>query len=193
MDPKSVRFMAREILILRRLNHPNVMKLEGLVISKVSGNLCLVFEYMEHDLAGLIASPTIKFSEPQVCALPLHLGCPLDINYSKGSASIVLSNASVLKKDLQICRLILWAEHIPPELLLGATDYGVAVDLWSAGCILAELYARKPIMPGRTEVLTQFERWNNCIEYSNFVAPHLMNIGKKQNCLMQPSFLIVCL
>ncbi|KAI7999000.1 Dymeclin [Camellia lanceoleosa] len=39
--------------------------LEGLVISKVLGNLCLVFEYMEHDLAGLIASPTIKFSEPQ--------------------------------------------------------------------------------------------------------------------------------
>ncbi|KAI5356387.1 hypothetical protein L3X38_009282 [Prunus dulcis] len=31
-------------------------------------------------------------------------------------------------------------------------DYGVAVDLWSAGCILAELFAGKPIMPGRTEV-----------------------------------------
>ena len=39
-----------------------------------------------------------------------------------------------------------------PELLLGATDYGVGIDLWSAGCILAELLARKPIMPGRTEV-----------------------------------------
>ncbi|WKA08905.1 hypothetical protein VitviT2T_026588 [Vitis vinifera] len=37
-------------------------------------------------------------------------------------------------------------------LLLGATYYGTAVDLWSTGCILAELYAGKPIMPGRTEV-----------------------------------------
>lgn len=45
----------------------------------------------------------------------------------------------------------LW--YRPPELLLGATRYGIAVDLWSAGCILAELYAGKPIMPGRTEVL----------------------------------------
>lgn len=45
----------------------------------------------------------------------------------------------------------LW--YRPPELLLGSTDYGVAVDLWSTGCILAELYAGKPIMPGRTEVL----------------------------------------
>lgn len=67
MDPESVRFMAREILILRRLDHPNVMKLEGLVTSRVSCNLYLVFEYMEHDLTGLAASPKIKFTEPQVC------------------------------------------------------------------------------------------------------------------------------
>ena len=44
----------------------------------------------------------------------------------------------------------LW--YRPPELLLGATDYGAAVDMWSTGCILAELFAGKPIMPGRTEV-----------------------------------------
>lgn len=66
MDPESVRFMAREILILRKLDHPNVMKLEGLVTSRLSGSLYLVFEYMEHDLAGLAATPGIKFSEPQV-------------------------------------------------------------------------------------------------------------------------------
>lgn len=41
-----------------------------------------------------------------------------------------------------------------PELLLGATEYGPAIDLWSAGCILAELFAGKPIMPGRTEVMS---------------------------------------
>ena len=45
----------------------------------------------------------------------------------------------------------LW--YRPPELLLGTTEYGIEVDLWSTGCILAELLARKPIMPGRTEVL----------------------------------------
>ncbi|CAI9272690.1 unnamed protein product [Lactuca saligna] len=44
----------------------------------------------------------------------------------------------------------LW--YRPPELLLGATDYGVDVDLWSAGCILAELFAGKSIMPGRIEL-----------------------------------------
>lgn len=45
----------------------------------------------------------------------------------------------------------LW--YRPPELLLGATRYGVGVDLWSAGCILAELLTGKPILPGQTEVI----------------------------------------
>ncbi|KAK4410748.1 putative serine/threonine-protein kinase [Sesamum angolense] len=48
--------------------------------------------------------------------------------------------------------ITLW--YRPPELLLGATYYGVSVDLWSAGCILAELLAGKPILRGRTEFFT---------------------------------------
>ncbi|KAL1358360.1 probable serine/threonine-protein kinase At1g09600 isoform X3 [Arachis hypogaea] len=122
MDPESVRFMAREILLLRRLDHPNVMKLEGMITSRVSGSLYLIFDYMEHDLAGLAAIPGIKFSEAQP---------------SKG-------------KPLTSRVVTLW--YRPPELLLGATDYGVSVDLWSSGCILAELFSGKAIMPGRTEV-----------------------------------------
>jgi serine/threonine protein kinase len=66
MDPESVRFMAREIHILRRLDHPNVIKLEGIVTSRMSHSLYLVFQYMEHDLAGLAAVPGIKFTESQV-------------------------------------------------------------------------------------------------------------------------------
>lgn len=81
MDPDSVRFMAREILIQRRLNHPNVMKLEGLITSRSSGSLYLVFEYMEHDLAGLAARPEIKFTEAQVPTLNL-LCCWCDCNIS---------------------------------------------------------------------------------------------------------------
>lgn len=56
-----------------------------------------------------------------------------------------------LKQPMTSRVVTLW--YRPPELLLGATHYGVGVDLWSAGCILAELLARRPIMPGRTEVL----------------------------------------
>ena len=53
------------------------------------------------------------------------------------------------KQPLTSRVVTLW--YRPPELLLGSTDYGAAADLWSSGCILAELFAGKPIMPGRTE------------------------------------------
>ena len=43
-----------------------------------------------------------------------------------------------------------------PELLLGSTRYTNAVDIWSAGCVLAELELGRPIFPGKTE-LEQFE------------------------------------
>lgn len=44
----------------------------------------------------------------------------------------------------------LW--YRPPELLLGATKYGETVDLWSAGCVFAELFFGRPLLKGRTEV-----------------------------------------
>lgn len=39
-----------------------------------------------------------------------------------------------------------------PELLFGARKYGVGVDLWAVGCILAELLLRKPLLPGETDL-----------------------------------------
>ncbi|XP_027107512.1 probable serine/threonine-protein kinase At1g54610 [Coffea arabica] len=172
LEPESVRFMAREIIILRRLDHPNVIKLEGLVTSRMSCSLYLVFEYMEHDLAGLAASPEIKFTEPQVKCYMKQLLSGLEHCHKrhvlhrdiKGS-NLLLDNSGILRiadfglatiydpnhKHPMTSRVVtLW--YRPPELLLGATDYGVGIDLWSAGCILAELLAGKPIMPGRTEV-----------------------------------------
>lgn len=172
LEPESVRFMAREILVLRRLNHPNVVKLEGLVTSRMSCSLYLVFEYMEHDLAGLAACPGITFTEPQVKCYLHQLISGLEHCHSRGvlhrdikGSNLLLDNAGSLKiadfglatffhpdqKQPLTSRVVtLW--YRPPELLLGATEYGVGVDLWSTGCILAELLAGKPIMPGRTEV-----------------------------------------
>lgn len=172
LEPESVRFMAREIIILRRLDHPNVIKLEGLVTSRMSCSLYLVFEYMEHDLAGLAASPDIKFTEAQVKCYMKQLLSGLEHCHQrhvlhrdiKGS-NLLLDNSGILRiadfglatifdpnhKHPMTSRVVtLW--YRPPELLLGATDYSVGIDLWSAGCILAELLAGKPIMPGRTEV-----------------------------------------
>lgn len=172
LEDESVRFMAREILILRRLDHPNVIKLEGLATSRMSFSLYLVFEYMEHDLAGLAASPDIKFTLPQVKCYMHQLLSGLEHCHNNGvlhrdikGSNLLVNNEGTLKiadfglatfydpnrKHPMTSRVVtLW--YRAPELLLGATDYSVGVDLWSAGCILGELLAGKAIMPGRTEV-----------------------------------------
>ncbi|KAL5701597.1 [pyruvate dehydrogenase (acetyl-transferring)] kinase [Ranunculus cassubicifolius] len=143
--------MAREINILRRLDHPNIIKLEGLVTSRMSFSLYLVFEYMEHDLAGLASFPGQKFTEAQVKCYMQQLLRGLDHCHSRGVLHRDIKGSNLLIDNSGIFRVVtLW--YRPPELLLGATHYGISVDLWSTGCILAELYAGKPIIPGRTEV-----------------------------------------
>ena len=39
--------------------------------------------------------------------------------------------------------ITLW--YRPPELLLGEERYGTAIDVWSCGCILGELFFKKPL------------------------------------------------
>ena len=39
-----------------------------------------------------------------------------------------------------------------PELLLGATEYSTAVDIWSIGCIMGELILKEPLVPGKGEI-----------------------------------------
>lgn len=172
LEPESVRFMAREILVLKRLDHPNVLKLEGLVTSRMSCSLYLVFEYMEHDLAGLAAGQGIKFTEPQVKCYMKQLLSGLEHCHNRGvlhrdikGSNLLIDNEGILKiadfglatffdpeQNQHMTSRVVTLWYRPPELLLGATLYGTGVDLWSAGCILAELLAGRPIMPGRTEV-----------------------------------------
>ena len=54
------------------------------------------------------------------------------------------------KIDLTNNVVTMW--YKAPELLLGSVRYSAAVDIWSAGCVLAELELGRPIFPGKTEV-----------------------------------------
>lgn len=171
-DLESVKFMAREIIILRWLDHPNVIKLEGLITSPVSSSLYLVFEYMEHDLVGLASIPGVKFSEPQVKCYMQQLLSGLDHCHSRGvlhrdikGSNLLIDSNGILKiadfglatffdpeNSVPLTTRVVTLWYRPPELLLGACHYGVGVDMWSTGCIFGELYAGKPILPGKTEV-----------------------------------------
>lgn len=60
------------------------------------------------------------------------------------------SNSNQNKPNKYTNRVVtLW--YRPPELLLGERNYSTPVDLWGAGCIMAELWTRSPIMQGTSE------------------------------------------
>ncbi|XVF16684.1 hypothetical protein REPUB_Repub10bG0053400 [Reevesia pubescens] len=171
-QPESIRFMAREITILRRLDHPNIMKLEGVITSRYSSTVYLVFEYMEHDLAGLSSSPDIRFTEAQVKCYMKQLLLGLEHCHLRGimhrdikASNILVNNEGILKlgdfglaniltsrNKQQLTSRVVTLWYRPPELLMGSTSYELSVDLWSVGCVFAELLMGKPILKGRTEV-----------------------------------------
>ncbi|KAI3442620.1 Protein kinase domain-containing protein [Psidium guajava] len=171
-EPESIKFMAREIMILRELDHPNVIKLEGLATSRMQFSLYLVFDFMLSDLQRIITRPEGGLTEPQVKCYMHQLLSGLQHCHDKGilhrdikGSNLLIDKTGMLKiadfglanyyrpqdrRPLTNRVVTLW--YRAPELLLGATDYGVGIDLWSAGCLLAEMFAGRPIMPGRNEV-----------------------------------------
>lgn len=55
--------------------------------------------------------------------------------------------------SLQLTNNVITTWYRPPELLLGSCKYEYGVDIWSAGCVMAELLCSRPIMPGTSTLL----------------------------------------
>ncbi|XP_020215700.2 probable serine/threonine-protein kinase At1g54610 [Cajanus cajan] len=171
-DPESIKFMAREIVILQTLDHPNVIKLEGLATSRMQYSLYLVFDHMKSDLTRIISRPGEKLTEPQIKCYMQQLLLGLHHCHERGVmhrdikpsnllvdkkgvlkiADFGLANSFAIKPEGPFTNRVVTLWYRAPELLLGSTHYGYSIDLWSAGCLLAEMFHGRPIMPGRTEV-----------------------------------------
>ncbi|XWS44812.1 hypothetical protein CRYUN_Cryun15aG0080900 [Craigia yunnanensis] len=171
-EPESVKFMAREIMMLQKLNHPNIIRLEGLATSRMQYSLYLVFDFMQSDLTKVISRPGEKLTEPQIKCYMQQLLSGLQHCHERGIlhrdikgsnllidrngvlkiADFGLANSFIPKPKRPLTSRVVTLWYRAPELLLGSTDYGVGIDLWSAGCLLAEMFVGRPIMPGRTEV-----------------------------------------
>ncbi|WOG82158.1 hypothetical protein DCAR_0101320 [Daucus carota subsp. sativus] len=171
-EPESIKFMAREIIVLQKLDHPNVIKLEGLATSRMQYSLYLVFDFMLSDLSKVISRPEGRLTETQVKCYMQQLLSGLEHIHERGilhrdikGSNLLIDKNGMLKiadfglanfyqpkqkRPLTSRVVTLW--YRAPELLLGSTEYGVGIDLWSAGCLLAEMFMGRPIMPGRTEV-----------------------------------------
>ena len=154
----------REILIMKGLNHKNVLKLEEVLYSQPSqdnkfrGNVYLVFPYMEHDFSGLRISGysfnlgEIKYIFYEILSGMAYLHkCKIIHRDIKTSNILINNNGEVKIADYGLARKdskqnnkkytyrVVTICYRAPELLLGFREYGPEIDIWSIGCVFCEL------------------------------------------------------
>lgn len=132
----------------------------------------MVFDYLDHDLTGILLHPNVTFTPGNLKSLMGQLLRGLDYIHWRGvlhrdlkGSNILLSKTGDLKiadfglakfydrsrrNDLTNRVITQW--YKPPELLFGETVYGAEVDMWSAGCIFLELFTRRPVFQGQDEI-----------------------------------------
>jgi cyclin-dependent kinase 12/13 len=164
----------REVKILKALKHDNIVQLKEIVTSKDSGdipkNVFMVFEYCEFDLTGIIESQEIKITQDHVKSWSNQLLKGLHYMHMNGiihrdlkASNLLISSKGELKiADMGLARS--WNSHMarltnrvitlwyrPPELLMGCMKYTPKIDMWSVGCIIAEMFRRGGLLKGLNE------------------------------------------
>jgi len=185
----------REISILKELDHPNIVKL--LDVENLPNKLYLVFEYLDQDLKKYMDSITafepslVKSYTRQLLDGLLFCHKRRILHRDLKPQNLLIDRKGYLKlADFGLARAVcipvrpythevitLW--YRPPEILLGSQDYSMPVDIWSAGCIFAEMLAKRPLFPGDSEIDELFrifrtlgtpteDTWRGCTALPDF-------------------------
>ena len=172
------RYKNRELPIMLELHHPNIVELKSYYKTKAENKsddeffLNCIMEYVPVTLSHLITQNRRKHTkfDPLIiklfsfqmlkCIGYLHsLGiCHRDI---KPQNILIDPNDYTLKLcDFGCAKHLVKTEsniayicsrfYRPPELVVGATRYTTQVDVWSMGCVIAELTINKPIFQGKS-------------------------------------------
>ncbi|XP_065873519.1 cyclin-dependent kinase G-2-like [Euphorbia lathyris] len=195
----------REINILLSFHHPSIVNVKEVVMDGLD-NVFMVMEYMEHDLKGLMQVMKQPFSTSEVKCLMLQLLGGVKylhdnwvLHRDLKTSNLLLNNEGELKIcDFGMSRLYgsplksytslvvtLW--YRAPELLLGAKKYSTAVDMWSVGCIMAELLAKEPLFTGKNEIDQLTKVFKILGAPSETIWPGFSNLpGAKANFVKQP-------
>ncbi|CAH1640576.1 unnamed protein product [Spodoptera littoralis] len=164
----------RELKILLKIQHPNIVAGREIVVGTDIEDVFVVMEYVPHDLRsymdtmrkeGQIFSPNhVKCLMTQLLCAVQHLHQNWILHRDLKLSNILLSYKGVLKlADFGLAReyelpprqytpgiVTIW--YRAPELLLLSDEYSTPIDMWSVGCIFAELITMRPLFPGRSEM-----------------------------------------
>ena len=163
----------REINILLALNHAYVLKVHEMVVGSTPGNIFMVMDFHDTDIKECIevSKPKLPFSISETKQIMSQLISAIEHVHSNWYLHRDLKTSNILysnsKGSLCVCDfgmarkygepivaytnevVTLW--YRAPELLLGSNLYTTALDMWSVGCIFAELVLGRPILPGEGE------------------------------------------
>ncbi|XP_047310297.1 mitogen-activated protein kinase 7-like [Impatiens glandulifera] len=159
----------RELMILRVIKHENVISLKDVMLPSnpsIFTDVYMVYELMDTDLHQIIkssqplSSDHCKFFIFQLLRglKYLHSANILHRDLKPGNL-LVNANCELKICDFGLARTgrddgkfmteyVVTRWYRAPELLLCSDHYGTSIDVWSVGCIFAEILGRKPIFPG---------------------------------------------
>ncbi|CAN8274517.1 unnamed protein product [Cochlearia groenlandica] len=156
----------REVKSLRRMNHPNIVKLKEVI--RENDILYFVFEYMECNLYQLMKDRQKLFSEAGIRNWCFQVFQGLSYMHQRGyfHRDLKPENLLVSKDIIKIADFGLAREvnssppftdyvstrwYRAPEVLLQSYVYTSKVDMWAMGAIMAELLSLRPLFPGVSE------------------------------------------
>ena len=165
-----------EVYFLRKLNHPNIVKLLE-VIREKNDDISLVFEYCDCNLYELIKNhkrKQVSIPESSIKNIIYSITLGLSHMHSNGIMHRDLKPENILIRGTEIkIGDFGTAKEIPkynnyndidsmtdyictrwyraPECVLKSKNYNEKVDIWALGCIMAELYNLRPLFPGQSE------------------------------------------
>ena len=137
-----------------------------------NGNeMCLMMDYFNTDLEKIIHGNNVNLNEEDIKLIMkqlieavnvLHTNYilhrdikPSNILVNK-QGKCVLTDFGLSRKfaepDAKLTKNIITRWYRPPEILFGAQYYGEKIDVWSLGCIFAELFLKKPLFKGDNEI-----------------------------------------
>ncbi|EGC40225.1 hypothetical protein DICPUDRAFT_96328 [Dictyostelium purpureum] len=163
---KSNHFISREYDILKIVQHQNCLRILDIFYTSEENKKMqnLVFDFIPYTLANLLKKRqlSINFIRVlfyQLCQAIKHIHskniCHRDITpnnillSSKGELTLAdFGSAKILEPNHTSMSYICSRYYRAPELLVGCSNYTTKIDIWSIGCILAEMLIGKPLFPG---------------------------------------------
>ena len=190
MIHENTNVCLRQYDILSALDHQNIIK--AFEKFKYKENDCLIFQYYQSDLLKLLKKSNEPLEENLIRVIFKEILQGVEYLHSQGiihrdlkpdnvlvgqEGKIVLADFDLARvlQGLPLSKGVATVYYRPPEIFYGDISYDYSLDMWSLGCILAEMILKEPIFKGRSE----FEVMYKVYEVLSFADVEYLLIFRK--------------